>query len=132
MNNLENLKNSQLFKDHFLFLRNKEKLLNSFWNSPIFEKLVSDIKNSDIHFTSYEWRNFPEKLRGDFSWGEDVYSQHIDTMMMCLSSSDFPKDKPDSINEQHPFENIVIYRKGLKVTLSAEEEGLEIIIEKIA
>ncbi len=132
MSNVEDLKNTELFKEHFLFLRKKEKLLNSFWQSPIFEKLVSDIKNVDKPFTSYEWKNFPEKLRGDFYWGEDVYSQHIEAMMMCLSSSDFPKDKPDSTNEQHPFPNILIYRKGLKVTLSAEENNLEIIIEKIA
>lgn len=126
---MNNLATNKIFLNHFVFLQNKEKVLHNFWESPIFEKLINDIKNSDEVFNSYEWINFPEKIRGFYQWGEDVYSQHIDTMIMCLTSQFLPKDKPDEINQKISFENIVFYRKGLKITIWADNK-LEFIIEK--
>ncbi len=129
MKSIEEIKNNHKIKEHFENLKKKEKILNSFWNYPLLDKLVQDVINSEMVLTSEDWKYFPEKIRSKFGWGDDIYDQHINTFIMCLSSEDFPKDAPDSIAEHCLLDNLIMYRKGLKIVFVVGDE-LEISIGK--
>lgn len=107
-------------------LKRKEKSIRFFYNSPIYKKMVGDIKRKNLELSSCEWKLFPEKIRELFGWGEDIYDNHINTFIYSLCFEDFPVDSQKEISE-----NIyMLFRDGLEIKIVVEDV-VHIIINPI-
>jgi hypothetical protein len=119
MNNMDNL-NVQNNSKYIAFcddLKKREKSILAFYNSPIYVKMVADIKRKEKSLTSYEWKLFPEKTRELFGWGDDIYDNHINTFIYCLSYENLPKENQIEEDEATLYFN----RDGLKVKIVIED-----------
>ncbi len=97
-------------------LKKREKSILAFYNSPIYKKMISDIKKKDISLASYEWKHFPEKTRELFNWGDDIYDNHINTFIYSMAYESLPKQNEKELSD-------------LSVSFNREELLVKIIIE---
>ncbi len=111
-----NIKNNSKYIAFCEDLKKREKSILAFYNSPIYKKMINDLKRKGQPLASYEWKLFPEKTREIFNWGDDIYDNHINSFIYCLSYEDLPKD-----NEQEISSSILTFRR--------DELAVKIIIE---
>ncbi len=98
-------------------LKKREKSILAFYNSPIYKKMINDVKRKNHPLASYEWKLFPEKIRDLFNWGDDIYDNHINTFIHSMAYDGLPKENEIAINDV----SLSFQRDQIKVKIVIED-----------
>lgn len=94
----------------------QQQARKAFWDSGVCHQMAEDIINKDYSLTAERWAYFSDDIRKDLNWGKYTDEQ-VDLFFDCLTSDEFPIDKPKTIDEKCLFENETLYRLGLEISL---------------
>lgn len=87
----------------------------AFYNSPLCERMASDLIRLGHSLDSEQMAYFAAEQRAILGWGEEVRPEDIALFFAAFCREDLPLDKAPQEDEENPFDNHTLERRGLRV-----------------